>query len=61
MRKILTTLGAACAAVILVATFTIRTIEAPATEVEDRTVAPAARRRGIAGRDQPLDDITLAI
>ena len=41
MRKILTTLGAACAAVILVATFTIRTIEAPAAEVEDRTVAPA--------------------
>ena len=41
MRKILTTLGASCVAVILVAAFTVRTIEAPATGVEDRTVAPA--------------------
>ena len=43
MRKILTTLGAACAAVILVAAFTIRTLEAPATETEDRMATPPGR------------------
>ena len=41
MRSILTTLGAASLAVILVATFVVRTLEAPATETDDRMAAPA--------------------
>ena len=41
MRSILTTLGAASLAVILVAAFVVRTLEAPATETDDRMAAPA--------------------
>jgi len=36
MSKILTTLGAVCLAIILVAAFTVRALEAPATETADR-------------------------
>ena len=41
MRSILTTLGAASLAVILLAVFVVRTLEAPATETDDRMAAPA--------------------
>ena len=40
MRSILTTLGAASLAVILLAVFVVRTLEAPATEMDDRMAAP---------------------
>ena len=41
MRKILTTLGAVCLAIILVAAFTVRALEAPATETDDGMAALA--------------------
>ncbi len=41
MGKILTTLGAVCVAVILVATFTVRALEAPAAETDDGMAALA--------------------
>ena len=52
MRSILTTLGAAFLATSLVAALTIRTLEAPAVETNDRMAPPAegGRPHGRGGR-----------
>ena len=57
MRNILTTLGAASLAVILVAAFVVRTLEAPATETDNRTDNRIAAPAEVGGQMAAAADV----